>query len=144
MWSDPVAFTIPGEPVPKGRPRASVRRMGQRHVARMRTPARTKTYEAKVKASAPRVPVPSRGLYWVELRVVVSKPGARPSQTPREAWAEAEPFHVGSIDADNVAKAVLDGLQGWMGNDSRVVKLDIEKRCGDRPRVDVVVRWWAA
>jgi Holliday junction resolvase RusA-like endonuclease len=145
MWSEPVEFTIPGEPVPKGRPIASARRVGRRTVITLRTPDATREYEAKVARHAPRVAVPGRGIYWVSAVFIVrDRPKTKPSQTPAEAWAEADPFHVGQTDADNHAKALLDGLQGWMGNDSRVVKLDIEKRCGDRPRVDVVVRWWAA
>ena len=145
MWSEPVTFTIPGVPVPKGRPKASVRRRGSRAFVNMRTPDATRAYEALVARHAPRVAVPERGIYWVRAVFVVrDRPKTRPSHTPPVSWADPEPFHVGQTDVDNHVKALLDGLQGWMGNDARVVRLEVEKRCGDVPRVDVAVRWVAA
>jgi Holliday junction resolvase RusA-like endonuclease len=47
-----VSFTVPGEPVPKGRPIASVRRSGKKNVVTMRTPDKTTDYEAALRLIA--------------------------------------------------------------------------------------------
>jgi Holliday junction resolvase RusA-like endonuclease len=45
-------FTVPGEPVPKGRPVASVRRRGKKNVVTMRTPDKTLDYEGALRLIA--------------------------------------------------------------------------------------------
>jgi len=45
-------FTVPGEPVPKGRPIASVRRKGKKNVVTMRTPDKTVDYESTLRLIA--------------------------------------------------------------------------------------------
>ncbi len=47
-----VAFVVPGEPVPKGRPHASIRRRGKKLAIHMRTPEKTVDYEARVRIIA--------------------------------------------------------------------------------------------
>ena len=47
-----VSFVVPGEPVPKGRPVASVRRSGKKNVVTMRTPDKTTDYEATLRLVA--------------------------------------------------------------------------------------------
>ncbi len=47
-----VSFVVPGEPVPKGRPVASVRRRGTKNIVTMRTPDKTTDYEATLRLVA--------------------------------------------------------------------------------------------
>ena len=58
---------------------------------------------------------------------------------PRWIWALAEPYHRAVGDVDNYAKAVLDGLGDWLGNDVAVVDLRAQKRVSLRPRTEVEV-----
>ena len=119
-----IAFTVLGQPVPKGRPRASVRG-GRVH---MRTPARTVAYEDAV-AWAARHAAFGKALDMVEgtgtarpLAVSIVAVLARVKRIDKIArgrvWA-----HGSTADADNIAKAVLDGMQrgGALANDRHVV-----------------------
>lgn len=47
-----VFFVVPGEPVPKGRPIASVHRRGKKNVVTMRTPDKTADYESTLRLIA--------------------------------------------------------------------------------------------
>ncbi|TRO95267.1 RusA family crossover junction endodeoxyribonuclease [Glycocaulis profundi] len=66
----------------------------------------------------------------------------RPKWGPYEVFitierTETSPKH----DVDNVAKAVLDALNGVVfHDDSQVERLHVEKIMGERPRVSVQVR----
>ncbi len=49
-----------------------------------------------------------------------------------------EPPH---MDLDNLAKAVLDGIKGWLfHDDAQVSRLLVERRPADRDRITVTVR----
>jgi len=54
-------------------------------------------------------------------------------------WALAEPYHRAVGDVDNYAKAVLDGLGSWLGNDVSVVAVPAQKQVSLRPRTEVEV-----
>ena len=43
-------------------------------------------------------------------------------------------------DVDNLAKAILDSLQGVMGDDTMVARLEVEKRYGEPARTVVSIR----
>lgn len=133
-----IRFSVPGDPVPKARPRATT--IGG--VARMYTPDRTREYEQRVGMAARDVMCkapPMSGALAVMLTVRVSVP---------ESWTKARRADalVGLIhpasrpDADNYAKAVLDGLNGvaWR-DDSQIVRMYVEKRYSAVPGVDVVI-----
>lgn len=117
-----LAFTVPGPPVPKGRPR-TVRHRG---AVRTFTPTRTKRYERHVaicawKAAPAGCGWRTDGRYAATLRVF----GARAND-----------------DMDNVAKAVLDGCEGVLWKNDRQVELLTVERCaadGDGPRVEAAV-----
>jgi crossover junction endodeoxyribonuclease RusA len=99
-----VKFTVPGVPVPKARPR-----IGNGHTY---TPARTKAHER---------------LVWAYAR----QAGVRPFDGPVTMWLE---FHMptpGRADIDNMAKAVLDALNGTAyADDKQVCELNLRKhRC---------------
>ena len=110
----PVSFVVPGKPIPKGRPRASVR--GDR--VHMRTPPRTVAYEDAV-AWAARHAAFGKALDMVEgtgtarplavsIVAVLARVGRLDKRglTAGRVWA-----HGSTADADNIAKAVLDGMQ---------------------------------
>lgn len=139
-----LSFTIPGEPVAKGRPRASV----HGGVVRMRTPEKTVSYEAQVKWFALQAmeSVDSMGRLLLanqpislSVRAVFGIPKGW-SKRRVAACAEIPEFCVKRPDADNIAKIIGDALNGvvW-GDDSQVARIALEKVYGDKPRVDVTV-----
>ncbi len=112
-----LSFTIPGVPVPKGRPR-----FAGKHAY---TPPRSRDWERHVWACAAR-----------EL-------GAR--SWPRASRVRARLVFYGASptsDTDNLAKAILDGLQGVLyENDRHVVELHCERHEADErgPRAVVTI-----
>lgn len=134
-----VEFFVPGQPVGKGRPRATVR-AGR---ARLYTPAKTEKYEARVALFAQQAmagrPVMA-GPVALSVTALFPIPTSWPKKRQAAARAGTEQ-HTKRPDADNCAKAILDGLNGvvWK-DDSQVVTLSIEKRYSDRPGVLVTVK----
>ena len=133
-----VEFFVPGQPVGKGRPRATVR-AGR---ARLYTPAKTEKYEARVALFAQQAmagrPVIA-GPVALSVTALFPIPASWPKKRQAAARAGTE-HHTKRPDADNCAKAILDGLNGvvWK-DDSQVVTLSIEKRYAEVPRVLVTV-----
>ena len=119
-----ISFTVPGDPVAKGRPRVGRDENGR---PRAFTPERTARFEARVREAAAltlRDSPPLVGL--VELRVCAVWTLA-PSH-----WRKREPVPAqlrGSApDADNVLKAVSDALNGIAYLDDRqVARATVEK-----------------
>ena len=122
-----LAFQILGEPVPKGRPRAS--KHGR--FIRMRTPDKTREFEADVALHAAMHAIQQQwpraydGLCEVRLTVVCARPQNRYRKVDPEGrmWRES-----GRGDGDNYAKSVIDGMQtaGVFKNDSQVVRLTVD------------------
>lgn len=132
-------FTIPGQPVPKGRPKFA--RRGAHVVAY--TPPKTASYENLVKLAA------STAMQGIE-------PTARPialsltlnlqipaswSNKRRAAAAAGAICATKKPDADNVLKGIKDGCNGivWV-DDAQVVRITIEKRYSETPGAVVEVR----
>lgn len=114
MKQEPVRFTVPGVPVPKGRPR--VGRSGGH------TPARTRRHER---------------LIWVAAKQARVRPMTGPiCLTARFYLPEIE-----SADVDNLAKTVLDALNGWAyPDDKHVVSLvALKYQDGGKPRTEVEI-----
>jgi crossover junction endodeoxyribonuclease RusA len=114
-----VVFEVPGEPVPKGRPR-----LGKG--GNVYTPKKTKAYERKValiatiaRQSAHRKPFTGPVGISVVLRF----------KTKRR------------IDLDNCLKALMDSLNGVLyADDSQVMEMQVSKVIGsDEPGAHVVV-----
>jgi Holliday junction resolvase RusA-like endonuclease len=63
------------------------------------------------------------------------------SAKKRQRVSEGMEHHLVSPDADNIAKAVLDGLNGtvWV-DDKQVVCLTVKKRYGTSDRTNVLIR----
>ena len=128
-WS----FTIPGPPRGKGRPR-----FGQ---GRTFTDAKTVAYERSVSAAAFAAMrgVTFDGPVAVDLLIVVARPKRllRRRDPDGLLWAPVRP------DADNVRKAILDGLARHWKDDSQVCAGSTLKLYAERwgaPRVEVTVR----
>ncbi len=107
-------FTVPGQPVPKGRPRSGP--------TGFYTPAKTRTAERTV------------GLYALaEMRAPLTEP----------LRVELR-FHAKDkrrVDVDNLAKLVLDAMNGvaWR-DDSQIVFLAVEKHVdAEDPRTEIRV-----
>lgn len=113
-----IAFTVYGQPVPKGRPRV----YGKRTI----TPPRTAAYEQLVRLSA---------------RVARRHVGRWPIDARYSVQIAAYFGDARARDLDNVAKAVLDAMNGELyADDSAIDELHIRREL-DRanPRVDVRV-----
>ena len=134
-----IEFTIPGKPVAQGRPRFY--RKGSYVVAT--DPQASKVYKADIAyvAQRAREEAGMAGLFEgpLGLRVVAYFP------CPKSKWRKRVPrpeeHHDKRPDADNLAKAVKDGLSGVLyHDDGQVAELVVRKRRaaqGDAPRVEV-------
>lgn len=133
-----LAFTIPGDPRGKGRPRATA--IGGR--ARMFTDAKTVNYENLVKmaashALAGREPLDEPLSVRVSVRMV---PAASHSAKKRAAMLSGEIMPTKLPDIDNVVKAVLDGCNKVaFRDDALIVRLSAQKTYSATPGVDVVI-----
>lgn len=133
-----VRFTIPGEPQGKGR--ARVGSVAGR--ARMFTPAKTVAYEGLI-AHAAQAAMDGRALIEGPCRVRVSCLFAIPMSFSKRKTAEAlagKLHPTKKPDADNVLKAVCDGMNGvvWR-DDAQAVEVVVRKLYAPLPCVTVVV-----
>lgn len=129
-----IAFTIPGQPQGKGRPR--IGKIGQH--ARMFTPAKTVAYEGLV-AHAAQQALAGAGLMdgpvAVNLFLDCQVPASWSGKKQRAALA-GEHWPTTKPDADNVVKAVFDGCNGVLWRDDvQVVQLRVVKRYAATPCV---------
>lgn len=133
-----ITFTVPGEPVAKGRPRATT--IGGH--ARMYTPAKTAKYEELVAVyasaamkKAPLMEQPVR-LY---LTIYCKVPGTWSKKRRADALAGIE-RPAKKPDIDNIVKALADGMNGvvWV-DDAQIVELACSKWYALEPYVSVNV-----
>lgn len=134
----PVMFTVPGEPVGKGRPR--IGRVGAH--ARMFTPAKTANYEGLIAHSGQQA-MAGRALFegpvLVELDIALSIPQSMSKKRKSLALAGGL-YPTKKPDMDNVIKAIYDGLNGVVWKDDvQVVKAVVGKRYGETPGVRVKI-----
>ncbi len=138
MWARSVGFSVPGKPQGKGRPRFAVR---GGH-ARAYTPEKTRDYEARAAVAARLAmsgEVPIGGAVEVELFVWLPVP-SRFNKAQRAAALAGDIRPTCKPDADNVAKAVLDGVQGVaFEDDAQVSDLIVRRRFSAVPGVDVKI-----
>ena len=127
-----INFTVDGAAVPKQRPRISGRQAY--------TPKRTKDYEGRV-LQAFRSSYPAFGKdtpVWVCIHIIQAIPKSWSKK--KRARAEAgEIFPLGrNGDIDNIAKSILDALNGFAyEDDCQVTRLMISKEYGTEPRAIV-------
>lgn len=139
-----LAFTIPGDPRGKGRPRATVfkGKDGVPARARLYPDSKTVSYENLVKiaahaALAGRDPLDEALRIRVSVRMV---PAASHSAKKRAAMLSGEIMPTKLPDIDNVVKAVLDGCNKVaFRDDALIVSLIASKSYSATPGVDVVI-----
>lgn len=133
-----ITFTVPGDPVGKGRPRATT--IGGH--ARMYTPAKTAAYEQLVAVyasaamkKAPLLEHPVR----LRLGIYCKVPGTWSKKRRDDALAGIE-RPAKKPDLDNIVKALADGMNGivWI-DDSQIVELVCSKHYALEPHVNVSV-----
>ncbi|CAN7339924.1 MULTISPECIES: RusA family crossover junction endodeoxyribonuclease [Paraburkholderia] len=134
-----VSFTVDGEPVAKGRPRASRTDTG----IRMRTPKKTKSYESKIRAAATAAMfggIPFGRPVSLKVEIYLPIPASWPKARQTKA-AQDVVRATNKPDADNVVKAVKDAMNEIVyEDDSQVVELSARKRYGREPRVEIEVK----
>ena len=131
-----VSFTIYGRPIAKGRPRFT--KSGYAY-----TPQATVNYENLVKMSYTEQ---TKGA-WFEDSAIVATLVVHcpiPKSTPKKnipAMISGETRPTSRPDLDNIAKAILDALNGVAyTDDSNVIELSIQRRYTDlEPRVAVTL-----
>lgn len=133
-----VHFVIPGEPHGKGRPRAV--RVGTG--VRMFTPKQTVNYENLIKMSYYQQLGQKKlnGAIEADITGMFPIPKSE-SKKKRGLMLDGEIHHTKKIDCDNLAKTVLDALNGIAyDDDKQVFRLNVEKVYSETPCVDVVLK----
>lgn len=133
-----IAFTVPGNPTGKGR--ARIVKIGA--FSRLATPKDTAAYECLVALTAQQAMAGRpllEGAVGVRLCIDHAVPQSWSGKKQRMALA-GEVFPTVKPDADNVCKAIFDGLNGVLWSDDvLVVDLAVRKRYSPTPCVRVEV-----
>jgi Holliday junction resolvase RusA-like endonuclease len=130
-------FTVWGEPVAKGRPRFSTRG----GFVRSYTPEKTVSYENLVKLSFDTSEEKEmlKGEVVAIIKAYFSIPKSA-SKKQRLSMLGGEIHPTKKPDTDNIAKIILDSLNGRaFEDDKQVVVLQVEKHYSDEPRVEVEI-----
>lgn len=114
-------FTVPGDPVPWGRAGVDTRGGKARHY----TPTKTLNFELAVRVAAQNAGVlPIEGPVKLTILTEWAWPKSKERKTKPRNWE----WRGSGPDADNVAKAVMDALNGIAYKDDRqVAKLIVTK-----------------
>ena len=145
-----IRFTIPGEPVAKGRARSvplmrngkPVIGAGGRPVVLHHTPEKTVVYENLVRLAAEQAMygrAPFEGALMLTVRAYFTIPASWSLRKRRDAigaWVTKRP------DFDNITKAVKDGCNGVVWRDDCQVAAYGDgngKRYSERPRVEIEI-----
>ena len=136
-------FTIPGEPKGKGRPQFSTKG----GYARAITPEATANYENLVKLSflqAHGKAEPYAKDVPLVAKITAFFPIPQSASKKKQAAMEAgEIVPTKKPDTDNIAKIVLDALNGLAYyDDAQIVVLSLQKAYSTKPRVDVQIFEW--
>lgn len=143
-----IKFTYHGEPVGKGRPRVTVRKgkgKGSAIFAHAYTPKKTKEFEDAIRfeflaGNCEKMPVYTKDVPLKASMVFAFGVPKSYSKKKRAACLSGELQHTHTPDADNIAKSVLDALNGYaMEDDSQVVTLTMEKVYAEESYVEVVI-----
>lgn len=135
----PVKFEVLGVPVGKGRPKFST--VNGHAVAY--TPAKTANYETLVRLSYQQKYAGCMFDKDIPLRAIIRAFFPIPksaSKKKREQMEAGKIRHTKKCDADNIAKACLDALNGIaFYDDSQVCELSVSKFYGDTPKVEIII-----
>lgn len=140
MENQALIFTVPGQPIGKGRPKVSSH--GGKF-ARLYTPEKTANYEGLVAHEA-QAAMNGRALISGPVAVEIDIRLQIPPSWSKKKQAMAVSGEVAPTkkpDIDNVEKAIFDGMNGvvWV-DDVQVVQVAKRKRYADVPGVVVKVR----
>lgn len=133
-----IRFTIPGEPVPQGRPRATSRG----GFTRMYDPPASREYKKLVKIYASKNRPDKLLEGYVEVEMHIYKRSLKSFSKRKQEEAEQGKLRPKTKpDADNYAKGILDAMKGiiWQ-DDGQVTDLIARKYYSERPRVEVAIR----
>jgi len=134
----PVTFVVPGEAVGKGRPRVTT----IHGHARMFTPQKTANYESLIAVAAEQAMQGRElitGPVLVELKIAVGIAQSWSKKKTAQALA-GQVMPTKKPDADNVLKAICDGINGIVFRDDvQVVNVSMSKRFAETPGVLVRV-----
>lgn len=133
-----IQFTVLGEPVAQGRPRATT--VGSR--IRMYDPAKSSNYKEYVRLTASTYAPAELLTGAVGMMLIVYRP--IPKSFSKKKAAEAEAGRIRPTvkpDADNYLKGVKDALKGviWQ-DDNQVVDVFVSKRYSNKPRIEVKIQ----
>jgi Holliday junction resolvase RusA-like endonuclease len=129
-----VTFTVPGDPVPQPRPRVSTRGGFGRAYVPAKHPVHAFRDRVAIAARAAGLTRPDH-----PVTVVIEARFGRPRTHYRKAGVKPTAPVLPRPDCDNLAKAVLDGLQDVIGDDTKVSRLVIEKAWGSEGSTTVTV-----
>ena len=130
-----ISFSIPGNPVAKGRPRFA--RNGHTY-----TPDKTRIYEETVRLYATQAMRGKKMLAGaIGLRVTAYFPIPKSfTKTKKEQAISGSLLHTKKPDADNIQKIISDACNRIVyQDDAQISEAVIRKRYSDFPRVDVTV-----
>lgn len=133
-----LTFHVDINPVPKGRPRFS--KVGG--FMRSYTPKKTSDYETQVRTQAQTVmtrePLETPVAVYLYFRLPIPKSHSKKRQ---EACLSGSERPTKKPDIDNLAKSVLDGLNGVVWHDdSQIVSLHLTKVYARNPGIDLLIR----
>lgn len=135
-----MTFTVYGDPVGKGRPKFTT----INGHAKAYTPEKTVNFENLVKLSYQEQVQERAFEQGIELRAEIFAYFAIPkcvSKKKRELMLSGVVRPTKKPDTDNIAKAVLDALNGIAYyDDSQIVALCVIKRYSDTPRTEVYIQ----
>jgi Holliday junction resolvase RusA-like endonuclease len=135
-----IAFTVDGDSRGKGRPRLAPG-------GRAYTDAKTRAYETAIgyaARAAMRGREPLGDLVAVDLVVRLQPPARIPKARRAALVADSEPIR-GRSDLDNIAKAILEGVNGIaFADDRQVVALTARQVAAEIAGVDVTIAPYGA
>lgn len=132
-----IKFTVPGQPVPQGRPRFTTKPF-----VRSYDPPKSAKYKNKVKKFAEKIAPekPLQGELYAE--ILIFKETLKSFNKTKKAAAEARTLRpTTKPDADNYAKGILDAVKGiiWE-DDGQVVDLVTRKFYSEIPRAEITIK----
>ncbi|CUB44727.1 MULTISPECIES: RusA family crossover junction endodeoxyribonuclease [Bacillus] len=133
-----IQFTIYGEPVAQGRPRAATRN----GMTRLYDPKKSRDFKQYVKLAASDHRPSSLLTGPLELRVKVYKSTLKSFSKKKAAEAEQGLLRPSKKpDVDNYIKGIKDGLNKVLWHDdSQIVDLHVSKYYSQNPRIEILVK----
>lgn len=138
-----IEFTIPGTPIPQGRPRAGkINRGRKKGQTVLYDPVESKEYKQYVSLTAKQYAPKTllEGALSVRMKIYREIPKST-TKKDRALIFEGIKRPVTKPDTDNYVKSVLDACNGILfKDDSQIVDLYASKYYSDNPRVEIRVQ----